>query len=95
MKSFEIIPWSAGVTLLVLFVGVQTWGETERQRDIAAFVQAQQQLAPLGDAPPPDLGAHLMVRLIDIVVPSLRRRWSPEWNFARQYALLIAFGDLR
>lgn len=34
--------WIVGATLIALFVGAKAWGELERQRDVAAFVQAQQ-----------------------------------------------------
>jgi len=50
MKSLEIMLWIVGATLLALFAGTQAWGELERQRDIAAFVQARQHLPPLSDA---------------------------------------------
>jgi sortase A len=47
MKYLEIMLWVVGATLLTLFVGAQTWGEIERQRDVtnfthAAFTQARQ-----------------------------------------------------
>lgn len=44
MKSLEIMLWIVGATLMALFAGTQAWGEIERQHDIAAFVQTQQQL---------------------------------------------------
>lgn len=50
MKFLEIMLWIVGATLLALFAGVQAWGESEQQRDVAAFAQAQQQLAPASDA---------------------------------------------
>ena len=50
MKFLEIMLWIVGATLLALFAGVQAWGESERQRDVAAFVQARQPLAPVSDA---------------------------------------------
>ena len=50
MKFLEIMLWIVGATLLALFAGVQAWGESEQQRDVAAFTQAQQQLAPASDA---------------------------------------------
>lgn len=50
MKSLEIMLWIVGATLLALFAGTQAWGEIERQRDVAAFVQARQQLVPISDA---------------------------------------------
>lgn len=50
MKSIETMLWIVGATLLALFAGAQAWGEIERQRDVATFVQAQQQLVPLSDA---------------------------------------------
>ena len=49
MKSLEIMLWIVGATLLALFAGAQAWGEIERQRDVAAFVQARQ-LASAHDA---------------------------------------------
>lgn len=42
MKLLEIMLWIVGATLVALFVGAQAWGEIERQRDVATFVQAQQ-----------------------------------------------------
>lgn len=50
MKFLEIMLWIVGATLLALFAGLQAWGESERQRDVATFVQARQQLAPVSDA---------------------------------------------
>jgi len=50
MKSLEIMLWIVGATLLALFAGTQAWGEIERQRDIAAFVQARQPPPHLDDA---------------------------------------------
>lgn len=50
MKSIETMLWIVGATLLALFAGAQAWGEIERQRDVATFVQARQQLVPLSDA---------------------------------------------
>lgn len=44
MKSLEIMLWIVGATLMALFAGTQAWGEIERQHDIAAFVQTQEQL---------------------------------------------------
>ncbi|MGK2926340.1 MAG: class D sortase [Lysobacterales bacterium] len=52
MKVFELMLWIVGATLLALFAGVQAWGESERQNDVAAFVQARQTLAPVSDAVP-------------------------------------------
>ncbi len=52
MKSIETMLWIVGATLLALFAGTQAWGEIERQRDVAAFAQAQQQLVPPSDASP-------------------------------------------
>ena len=49
MKLLENMLWIIGATLIALFVGAQAWGEIERQRDVAAFVQAQQ-LASTHDA---------------------------------------------
>lgn len=49
MKSLEITLWIVGATLIALFFGAQAWGEIERQRDVAAFVQAQH-LASTPDA---------------------------------------------
>ncbi|MDT8319467.1 MAG: class D sortase [Xanthomonadales bacterium] len=34
--------WIVGATLLALFAGAQTWGEIERQRDVATFTDATQ-----------------------------------------------------
>jgi sortase A len=42
MKLLEIMLWIIGATLIALFVGAQAWGEIERQRGVASFVQAQQ-----------------------------------------------------
>lgn len=42
MKSLEIMLWVVGAALIALFAGAQAWGEIERQRDVAAFVQARQ-----------------------------------------------------
>lgn len=42
MKSLEIMLWVVGAALIALFAGAQAWGEIERQRDVAAFVQAKQ-----------------------------------------------------
>lgn len=50
MKAIEITLWIVGATLLALFAGMQAWGEIERQRDVAAFVQARQQPASINDA---------------------------------------------
>lgn len=50
MKFLEIMLWIVGATLLALFAGVQAWGESARQNDVAAFVQARQPLAPVSDA---------------------------------------------
>lgn len=42
MKLLETMLWIVGTTLIALFAGAQAWGEIERQRDVAAFVQARQ-----------------------------------------------------
>ncbi len=45
MKAIEITLWIAGAALLAMFAGMQAWGEIERQRGVATFVQARQQAA--------------------------------------------------
>jgi sortase A len=57
MKTLEVTFWTVGIALILCFLGAQAWGEIERQRGIAAFVESQQAgsgshpaLAALSDA---------------------------------------------
>jgi len=41
MRRLEIMFWSAGILLILTFLGAHAWGENERQRGITAFAAQQ------------------------------------------------------
>lgn len=73
--------WIIGATLIALFVGAQGWGEIERQRDVAAFVQAQQ-LALANETVRAQPGADLPAGIKPV-------SWQPAWESPADAVLAI------